>query len=134
MRRAAIIAIAAAAVVAAAAAGMFLVRPRDRYHPRAVEFLGEGVTDEGVQLLFKVPEESAQYHCPGARYEIDGASIRYDLVRAAVDAVVDIDVEAVPQDAPRTYKVMFPWDWVKNKSVELVDSTGRTQGKWTMAE
>ncbi len=128
----------AVAIVAVATAVVLAVtlhsRRADRYDPRSVKLLGEGVNDKGVFIVFRAPENSPRHYCPGAMYEVSGTSIRYSLVRAASGDNVDVQAKAVLRDEAHTYRIDFPWDWSASRTVELVDSAGKRHGRHTLAK
>ena len=115
-----------------ACAALVSCAERRSYDPRRMEIVGEGVTDQGVEIAFRLPGEGPHY-CAGADFTVSGDEIRFRLVRARVGENPKVDVKARRKE-DGSYLLAFPWDWQRSKTVELVDETGRKYGAWTMKE
>ncbi len=104
------------------------------YAPDAVKILAEGISEHGLELIFRPLAETTHY-CPGANFTLKGSTIHYELVRARVGDEPPVDVPAIPEKSGGL-RVTFPFpnaNWQKGDVVELVDSAGEHYGPWEHA-
>jgi hypothetical protein len=130
MKRICLAVFAAVVVSLVAWAVILFASPRETYHPRDVTILAEGVTDDGPQLVFRVPLET-MFYCPGARHRIEGTAIHYEVVRSSIESEPLVDAKAVQRE-DGSLRVTFPFpsgSWRKGDVFELVDSTGKRRGQ-----
>ena len=99
---------------------------RNSYSDSEVQIQAEGYTDKGVELQFVVPSESG-YYCPGLDLDYDGEKVKYSYVRSRAGQSPKVDAKAEERDGVLAVTVPFASG---QKSMELIDSSGKSLGKW----
>jgi len=121
----------AALIVVAGVVSIFV--PTLEYTPDEFKVISEGLTDEGIKLVIKVPPESI-FYCPGATCEKSNGVIQFSIVRSHIDSKPIVDVPA-QRRTDGSLALLFPLDFrdlANGKSVELVDSSGHSYGSWSI--